>query len=349
MSMKKFSLLFFSVLVFMFFSCQKEELEIVDETAQPETLTATSPLAGLVTRVTQSPTGVDNVLDNCSCFRVVLPVTVIVNGQNFLVGTQGDYQVVQDAMDAFSTDDDIVNFIYPITIQYQNSQTQIITDSDMLDDALDACDDDDGLDEIDCIQFLYPININVYDANNQLAQTVTIQSNSQFYNFISNLTSNQLVAFQFPVSIIDSNGQTVALTSNQQMLEFIDDSIDDCNASSSGGSGGGSIDFSTVLTSGSWRITYFFEDTDETSLFSSYNFTFNTNGTSVAVGSQTINGTWNTYLDSGSQKLNLAFDGLTLDEIEEDWKIIEFTQTLIRLKHVSGGGGSTDYLTFTKN
>lgn len=346
--MKKFKILFFSVLVFMFFSCQKEELEIIDETSKPEKLTATSPLTKLVSRVTQTPTGVDNVLDNCSCFRVVLPVTVIVNNQNFLVGTQGDYQVVQNAMNAFSNDDDIVNFIYPITIQYQNSQTQVISNSDMLDDALDACTDDDGLDEIACIQFVYPININVYDANNQLAQTVSIQSNSQFYNFIHNLTSNQFMAFQFPVALFNSNGQTFSITSNQQLLEFIDDSIDDCNSNSGGGSGG-NLDLATVLGTGSWKITYLFDDTDETSQFSSYNFVFNSNGTSVATGNQTINGTWNTYLDNGSKKLNLVYDGLTLDEVEEDWNVIEFTSSIIRLKHVSGGNGGTDYLTFTKN
>lgn len=346
--MKNFGLLFFSVLIFIFFSCQQEELEIIDATKNPETITLTSPLAGLVKRVTQTPTGVDNVLDNCSCFRVVLPVTVIVNNQNFLVGTQGDYQVVQNAMNAFSNDDDIVNFIYPITIQFQNSQTQVISNSDMLDDALDDCDDDDGLDEIDCIQFVYPVNINVYDANNQLAQTISIQSNSQFYNFIHNLTSNQFIAFQFPVAIINTNGQTFSLANNQQLLEFIDDSIDNCNSNSGGGSSG-STDLTTVLTNGSWRITYFFDEVEETSQYNSYIFTFISNGNSVATGNQTINGTWNTYMDNGTKKLNLSYDGLTLDEVEEDWNVIEFTSSIIRLKHVSGGNGGTDYLTFTKN
>lgn len=345
--MKKYSVLFFSVFISMFFSCQKEELEIVDETKNTETLTATSQLTGLVTRVTQNPTSMDNVLDNSSCFSVVLPVTVIVNNQNIIVSSQADYQLVQNAINQFATDDDIVNFVYPITIKYQNSQTQVITSNDQLDDVMDDCGDDDGLDEIECIQFIYPININVYDANNQFAQTVTIQSNSQFYNFLSNLSNNQFIAFQFPISIINSNSQTITITSNQQLLEFIDDSIDDCSSSSGGGSGG-NTDFATVLTSGTWKITCFFDDVDETSQYNSYNFVFNTNGTSVASGSQTINGTWNNYLDSGNQKLNLVFDGVTLDEIEEDWNIIEFSQTIIRLKHISGGNGGTDYLTFTK-
>ena len=38
-----------------------------------------------------------------------------------------------------------------------------------------------------------------------------------------------------------------------------------------------------------------------------------------------------------------------LDELEDDWEVVEFTATQIRLKDVSGGDGSTDYLYFTKN
>ena len=84
-------------------------------------------------------------------------------------------------------------------------------------------------------------------------------------------------------------------------------------------------------------------------MFSGYVFTFNNNGTSTAVrNSITTAGTWSTYTDSGENKLDLNFDGLALDEIEDDWRIIEFSATQIRLKDVSGGDGSVDYLTFTK-
>ena len=102
--------------------------------------------------------------------------------------------------------------------------------------------------------------------------------------------------------------------------------------------------------SGNWRITYSYDNGDETSTYSGYTFTYNANGTVVALKNAiSINGTWSNYLDSGTNKLLLSFDGLTLDNIEEDWNILEFTTTSIVLKNVSGGNGGTDYLTFTKN
>jgi len=326
--------------------CQKEEETIIQDDTQ--TFTSSSALSGLLLRTSQFPTAFDNVLDNSSCFSVQLPVTVIVNNQQIVVSNQSDYQLVQNAINQFSNDDDIVNFVYPITIVYQNFQTQILQNSNDLDDVLDECDEDDGFDEIDCININYPIVLNIYDSNNQVANTITITSNSMLFNFLSNTNSSTLLAVVFPISVTNSNGQNVVINNNAELENFIEDSISDCDDDSNGGSNNTTL--TQIFTSGTWYISYFFDDVDETNYFNGYNFTFNSNGSSLAIkNSNTISGTWNIYNDSGAEKIELSFDGLLLDEIEEDWRIIEYTPTLIKLKHVSGGNGGTDYLTFTKN
>jgi hypothetical protein len=347
--MKALRYLILGFIFFSFGSCQNEEEVIIQDNA--ESFLIDSPIAGLLLRTSQNPTAIDNVLDSSSCFSVQLPVTVIVNGQQITVTNQTDYQIVQDAIDEFTNDDDLVNFVYPITIRFQNFQTQVIQDADDLDDVLDDCGEDDDFDEIDCISLIYPITINIYDSNNQLANTVTITSNSNFFNFLDNLGSNVFVAINYPISAVNSNGQTIVINSNNELENFIDDSIDDCDDDNSGGGGSGNQNFISVITSGSWFISYYYEDDDnETDDFNGYNFTFNTNGTSTALkNGLTTNGTWSTFVDSGDNKLELIFNGTDLDEIEDDWKIIEFSSTQIRLKDLSGGNGDTDYLTFTKN
>lgn len=106
-----------------------------------------------------------------------------------------------------------------------------------------------------------------------------------------------------------------------------------------------------ILTSGTWRITYFFDDKDETAHFTGFNFTFLTNGTVTASnGSSNVNGTWNTGTDDSSNKLYLTFvSNATFEELNEDWHVIEKGGNKIRLEHISGGSGGTDYLTFEKN
>jgi hypothetical protein len=130
-------------------SCQKEEETIIQDTTQ--SFLKSDPLAQLLSRASQNSTASDNILDNTSCFSVQLPVTVIVNSQQIIVTNQSDYQIVQDAIDEFSTDDDIVNFIFPITIKFKNHQTLIVQNSNQLDDVLDDCDEDDEFDESELI------------------------------------------------------------------------------------------------------------------------------------------------------------------------------------------------------
>jgi predicted nucleotidyltransferase len=46
---------------------------------------------------------------------------------------------------------------------------------------------------------------------------------------------------------------------------------------------------------------------------------------------------------------NIAFSSPSdFEELSEDWEIISQTATKIELRHVSGGGGGTDLLTFGK-
>jgi hypothetical protein len=65
--------------------------------------------------------------------------------------------------------------------------------------------------------------------------------------------------------------------------------------------------------------------------------------------STTTTGSWSNYIDSGDDIMELNFNDSNLDELEEDWEITEYSSTVIKLKHVSGGNGGTDYLYFTKN
>ncbi len=334
--------------IFILFSCQKEESEIIDDSQNTKSsnLISNSPLVKLISRTTQSPTSIDNVLDNSNCFSVQLPVTVIVNGITIEVSNQANYQTVQNAIDAYSTDDDIVNFVYPITIKYQNFTTQVLNNSDDLDNVLDNCGEDDGFDEIDCISINYPIIITVYDTNNQIANTITIVSNAQLFNYIATLTPQTISTIVYPISVTNSSGQSVVINSNNELESFIDSSIDDCDDSSVP-----SPTFTSVLTSGTWHVSYFSEDGDDkTTDYLGYDFTFNPNWSIQIVNSgNTSSGTWTNYMDSGENKLNLTFSNTYLAELVEDWSILEYNQTVIRLKNISGGDGSIDYLYFTKN
>src|SRR3970282_1901737 len=294
--MKTIKYLLMSFTSILFISCQNEETLIIQDTTQ--NLSVLSPLASLISRVSQNATSQDNVLDNSGCFNIQLPVNVIVNGKQITVSNQNDYLTVQAALDAVSSDDDLVNFVYPITIQYQNWNTQLITNSDQLEDIIDNCDEDDGFDEIDCIHINYPIKIDIYNANSQIANTIAIQNDTDLYNFLENIESNVIVSIDYPVSITDSNGQEVLITSNSNFEDTIEANIEDCDINSGAV---GNQNFISVLTDGKWHVSYFFNEIDKTSIYDEYNFNFNSKGTAAAVnGTNTVGGTWSTFVNSES-------------------------------------------------
>ena len=109
---------------------------------------------------------------------------------------------------------------------------------------------------------------------------------------------------------------------------------------------------SNTVTSGTWRITYYWDsDHDETSDFSGYTFTFASGGVLTAVKSgTTVTGSWSTGTDDSKTELVISFASpASFIEISDDWEVIEMTSTRIKLRDVSGGNGGTDYLTFEKN
>jgi hypothetical protein len=111
-------------------------------------------------------------------------------------------------------------------------------------------------------------------------------------------------------------------------------------------------DVNNTVSSGTWRITYYWDtDHEETSNFTGYSFLFGPGNvlTATKTGS-TVTGTWNTGTDDSKVKLFLVFASpANFAEISDDWHVIERTATRIKLQDVSGGNGGTDLLTFEKN
>ena len=113
-------------------------------------------------------------------------------------------------------------------------------------------------------------------------------------------------------------------------------------------------------TAGVWIVTYFYDtDHEETSNFTGYTFAFGSNGVLTATnGVNTYIGSWSVTDDSSSSSsssnddidFNIAFSAPNdFEELTEDWEISSHSSTKFVLKHVSGGNGGTDFLTFERN
>lgn len=340
--MKKYILAFMVIIALTMMACQSDESE---QSVAPQGLTKTSALSQLASRVSQYPTALDNVLDGTDAFAVALPVTVTVNNVTIVVdNSSSNCHDIEDIINQNTNDDDIVYFQFPIRIVYKNHQQVQVADQAQFQTILDACPPNNANTEIECIDFNYPIVINAYNTATQTPTSHTITTNAQLYNFIDGLTVNEIYSFVYPFSMTNNNGQTVTVHTDAELQAAIQAAIGSCNNSPTN-------EFTTILVSGTWYVSSFIEDDhDETYEFGGYNFTFTANGNVTAIkNSMTTNGTWRRIPGNGYSKFDLNFNGSQLEDLEEDWQIMEYTETLIRLKHASGGNGGIHYLTFSKN
>jgi len=90
------------------------------------------------------------------------------------------------------------------------------------------------------------------------------------------------------------------------------------------------------LSGSKWIVTYFWDkDKAETSNFSGYSFEFKSDGTFIsnAPGGSSVTGTWKTHFDDSKDKLLIVVAGVKpIDDLSQDWVILEKTDTVMKLK-----------------
>lgn len=339
------NLYIFSILLFVitFFSCQNENETIISNPL--ESLTTATPLYSLLSRVTQSPTSYDNIIDDSSCFSIKFPLNVVVNSQSVYLASASDIPQVNAIFNQSSYDVDTVICVYPVTIVYKNFQEIQVQNYQQFYDLKENCEIDEAFDEINCIDFNYPIPINLYETNLQVSSFFDLKSDKEFYNFLESLTPNQVYSLVYPISLHKTNGQTIVANSSKELTNAIEVSISECNNTSS------SLTLSNVIINGNWRVSYFLHETEnQTSDYNGYGFVFYNNGSVIATkNSVSTSGTWNTYSSYGVLKMNIDFDNFKLDELKKDWKVIEYNANTFRLSYQENSNNETNYLYFDKN
>ena len=117
------------------------------------------------------------------------------------------------------------------------------------------------------------------------------------------------------------------------------------------------------MQDGTWRISSYVDSgQNETSDFAGYIFAFSSTGALIASnGAMTKQGIWSVNDDNSSDDdsnddndidFNIVFDVAEtddFDDLNDDWDIVSHSSTQLQLRDVSGGYGSVDTLTFTKN
>ncbi len=325
-------------------SCETESYIVKNE--PQDNLLNNAALKNKLLQVSQYPTAIDNIIDGTSCFAVNFPVTVMANNQTVVINDASDYQQVRDIFGASAADTDSVVIQFPITVTYTDYSERTMASQTEFSNAMAACL---ASVELSCIDLLYPLGIKAYDFNNQFAEAFTLGNEEALHGFLNHQSNYGAYTFSYPLTLYDPEGNGISVADNTALESAIDGYTDDCLALLDPGTIDPEPDFTEVITGGTWYVSYFFRDTDQTSDYTAYDFTFNPDGSVIVSGANPNTGTWQSYTDSGDLVAEYTFSSSSLEELEEDWTVTEFSPTLIKMEHVSGGGSDIRYFYLQKN
>lgn len=336
-------------------SCRTEDDMSIDPPVE-ETLLANSSIASLMSKTSLNDGSFDNIIDNASCFSVDLPVTVVANGTQIVVDSADDYQTIEDLFDADNNDTDTLDIIFPITVVFEDYTTTVVNTYPELLALIAQCpaenaDDDD----IECIDFEYPISASIFNENNDLVDTIIINNDNDMYDFIDDLDDFAAVTISFPITVILADGTPLSINSINELEMAIEDAEDTCDEDDDNDYNDDDCDDCTtsnlesiLVNCTDWIVEEFeVNDNEIQDQYNGYLFSFETDGTlTITENGNTITGTWS--VSGSANNIDFVIDIPALPDFSGTWNLQEIEQESGE-KEIEFEKANDDELTFKSN
>ncbi len=323
-----------TLMVLAFTACQ-DEFEEVDSVNEQETLLANSNTAKLLERTVSNDGSTDNIVDGTSCFNIHFPYTVKVNGAEITINALPDLDKIEAVFDALDDDEDLLDIIFPITVSLADFSDITLNNMDDLRELADQCTEGGQDDDIECIDFVYPIKLFTFDANLQQTGNVVVESDKEFRRFLAGLDGTDLVSIEFPIALELYDGSEIRVSSNAELADAIERAKTECDEDDDNDYN--DDDFTkerldNLLVECPWLITAI--DRDNISQIDQYrewlmNFKEDGSVTVLDRMGNSLTGTWSTRVNDWRVLLKLEFDVLV--DFNLEWFVYEIAPGKIKL------------------
>ncbi len=314
-------------------SCRKEESVLI-EGPQDETLKANSAVANLLRRTATRDGSDDNIVDKANCFSVDFPFTVIVNGEPLTVTNEDDLDTIEDIFDEFDDDEDTLEINFPVTIILSDFSEEEINSVDEFEAFVDECEGENEYDDdIECIDIQYPVTASIFNANNELLDTVTISTDKELYEFLEDLDEEDIVEIDFPIIVILSDGTEISVSGLDSLEDIIEDAEDDCDEDDDYDYNDDDCDncttegFADFITGcDGWYVKDLERnDMELTDQYSGYTFSFGSDGSITAeTSTESFPGTWESTGSGNNISVTINFPDLS--DFNAIWMLHEIEQ-----------------------
>ena len=348
-----FSILVLAVLTFV--SCRTEETEFI-QAPEDETLTANSSIALLMQRTSANDGSIDNIVDKANCLDISFPYSINANGSQITVNSEDDFALIECVFDQSDSDTDSLTINYPITIVLADFSEIIINSLSELNSYTNNCNGENVEDDdIECLDFQYPIITSVFNSNNELLDVISLESDNQLYEFVKNIDENDIVTMDFPITVILSDNSESNINNFNELEIAITNVINTCEEDDNYDfSDDDCIDCTTneiadlLVNCADWEVNRLKRQAiDYDTAYNGYAFNFFADGTlSVFWNTTTVMGNW-TASGSGNN-LEVLINVPSLPLCNNNW-ILQEIKNCSEATEINLTVGNDDRLQYKNN
>ncbi len=317
-----------------FTSCQ-DEFEEINTGTEHQAITANSSTAQLIQHTSSNDGSFDNIVDGTSCFDIKFPYTVEVNGLELIINSREDIHQIEEIFDAIDDDLDFLEILFPITITAGDFSEITINGLQDLRELAAECKEGGDDDDIECIDFVYPMTIFTFNVNLEQTSNVVVESDRDLRIFFKDLDENKLISFDFPISLKLYDDTSITVENNEELARVIENAKDNCDEDDDDDYNDDDFNeasFNDKLVECVWFVKEFKRnDIDQTLQYVDYILNFKEDGTVVTGfrGAATIVGTWSTTVGDDGAKLNMEFE--TSVDFNLEWNVYDVGDNRIKL------------------
>ena len=323
----------------IFTSCQEEFEELPGED-EPQSILANSSTAKLIKDTATRDGSFDNIVDGASCFDIRFPYVVRVNGIELSIENKEGLHLIEEIFDEIEGDEDLLEIVFPVTVTLGDYTELVIENLDHLRELAETCIEDGKDDDIECIDFVYPVTLYTFDINDVQTGSVTVESDKDFRLFFAGLDENDLIGIDFPITLKTYDGMEIRVNSNAELANAIEMAKEACDEDDDNDYNDDDFDkerLDNLLVECPWLVKEVIRDeVNQTDQYFEYLMNFRENG-EVTVKDREGNmltGEWATRVSDHGIKLTLAFDVLV--DFNLEWCVYEIGEGKIKL-YAEGG------------
>ena len=312
-----------------FTSCQ-DEFEEINNGEELQAIMASSVAATLVKNTATKDGSFDNIVDGASCFEINFPYSVAVNGIQLTIASIEDLHLIEEIFDAIDSDEDFLDILFPITITTADFTEITINGIADLRELAAECTEGGTDDDIECIDFVYPITLFTFDVELEQTGSVVVESDKDLRRFFGGLEDTDLVSFDFPISLALYDDTVITVNTNEELVRAIENAKDACDEDDDDDYNDDDCDEcsaerikESLVACSPWKIIEFERnDNDLITDFRTANLFFDAEG-GVLVKQNGMEYQGGYTLSGDKNNILLEITGLDLEELNVVWSLDE--------------------------